>query len=89
VAGVAPQYELLRQAALGNPLPPEARAGLLLFVHRGMWEWARAMSDLGASVPRQQRCETPLDFPTVAEPSAVIHIFAAMAMHAAPSGARP
>lgn len=27
------QYETLRMAALGNALPPEARAGLMLFLH--------------------------------------------------------
>ncbi len=30
-----PQYETLRAAALGNALPPEARAGLMLFLQAG------------------------------------------------------
>ena len=38
------QYETLRTAALGAALPPEARAGLLLFLRRGMWGWARAVA---------------------------------------------
>jgi hypothetical protein len=38
---VRARYEVLRLAALGEPLPPEARSGLMLFLHRGMWAWAR------------------------------------------------
>jgi hypothetical protein len=38
----ASQYESLRSAALGEPLAPESRAGLVLFLRRGMWAWARA-----------------------------------------------
>jgi hypothetical protein len=36
---IATHYETLRAAALGNALPPEARAGLMLFLHAGMWGW--------------------------------------------------
>lgn len=42
------QYELLREATLGEPLPPEARSGLVLFLRRGMWAWARALADMKA-----------------------------------------
>lgn len=38
------EYETLRAAALGKTLPPEARAGLMLFLHAGMWGWARAVT---------------------------------------------
>jgi hypothetical protein len=35
---VVMQYETLRKAALGDALPPDARAGLMLFLQRGMWD---------------------------------------------------
>jgi len=38
------QYETLRAAALGNALPLEARAGVMRFLHAGMWGWARAVT---------------------------------------------
>jgi hypothetical protein len=37
------QYEILRAAALGAVLPPEARSGLIILLHRGMWAWTRAI----------------------------------------------
>src|ERR1700738_870680 len=42
-SNVMTQYETLRSAALGEALPPEARAGLMLFLRRGLWGWARVM----------------------------------------------
>ncbi len=38
----AEQYELLRTAAFGTALPPDARSGLTILLHRGMWAWVRA-----------------------------------------------
>jgi hypothetical protein len=81
-ADILPQYEALRTAALGNALPSEARSGLLLFLRRGMWGWARVVATLGASPPQQPRRETSLSFPSGEESRAVIYIFAALAMHA-------
>jgi len=43
---VVTQYETLRRAALGEALPVEARCGLMLFLHRGMRGWARAMANM-------------------------------------------
>lgn len=37
LSGIVAQYEVLRSAALGHVLPPEARSGLLLFLRCGMW----------------------------------------------------
>ena len=37
------QYEILRAAALGAVLPPEARSGLSILLYRGMWAWARTI----------------------------------------------
>lgn len=42
---VAQDYETLRTAARGEALAFEARNGLALFLRRGMWGWARAISD--------------------------------------------
>jgi hypothetical protein len=42
---VAQDYETLRTAAHGDALALEARNGLALFLRRGMWGWARALSD--------------------------------------------
>ena len=37
------RYEILRAAALGTALPPEARSGLTILLHRGMWAWIRVI----------------------------------------------
>ncbi|MGC8537163.1 MAG: hypothetical protein ACP5QR_16870 [Rhizomicrobium sp.] len=37
------RYEILRAAALGTALPPEARSGLTILLHRGMWAWVRTI----------------------------------------------
>ncbi|MHB2009527.1 MAG: hypothetical protein ACYCOX_15975 [Acidobacteriaceae bacterium] len=87
LSGVVAQYEALRNAALGDALPPEARSGLLLFLRRGLWGWARVMATAGASPPLQPRSGTPLSFPAAEESTTVIHIFAAMAMGAERRGA--
>lgn len=38
------RYEVLRRAATGEPLQPEDRGGLALFLRRGMWSWAKALT---------------------------------------------
>ena len=74
---VVVQYETLRRAALGEALPPEARAGLMLFLRRGLWGWAQAVAT-----------RSPLPPPTGSQPSSgkrpaedntLIQIFAALA----------
>lgn len=81
------QYESLRAAALGNALPPEARAGLMLFLHAGMWGWARAVTAMRAfERPAGSR---PSDWKAPEEHRAVIHLLAAMAIPTAISGATP
>lgn len=72
------QYEMLRAAALGEPLAVEARAGLALFLRRGMWAWARA-----AAVPRHASRPAQLRLPTSTtdnEQRVIVRLFAAMAM---------
>lgn len=79
-SAVVAKYEALRGAALGAALPPGARSGLVLFLRRGMWGWARVMGAT-ASVPEQ-----PIRSPsrsTLSAPhgrAAVVNLFAAIAM---------
>jgi hypothetical protein len=89
LAGVVSQYEALRSAALGYPLPLEARCGLLLLLRRGMWGWARVMAEPCTSFQQEPRQGASLSFAAADETRAVIHIFAAMAMNAEHRGATP
>jgi hypothetical protein len=72
------QYETLRMAMLGEALPPEARSGLMLFLRRGMWGWARALA-VGSvrQEPIAARRSNPAE---PCERGAIIYVFAAMAM---------
>ncbi len=45
------RYEILRTAALGTALPPEARSGLTILLHRGMWAWVRAIVRAPSQLP--------------------------------------
>jgi len=73
------RYEALRIAALGGALPSEARSGLMLFLRRGMWGWGRI---LASASPAQEPIHAPSVTQTAyCERSAVIHVFAAMAMN--------
>jgi len=86
-AGVVAQYETLRGTALGAALPPEARAGLLLFLGRGMWGWVRAVAAM--STFEQPTGSRPSNWKAPEESRTVIHIFAAMAIQADYQGAAP
>ena len=77
-ASLITKYESLRGAALGAALPPEARAGLALFLRRGMWSWTRVLAT--ASVSRQSIWPAASDSTAPHERKAVIQLFAAMAM---------
>lgn len=81
---VVAQYETLRRAALGDALPLEARAGLMLFLGRGMWGWARAVATMSAPPPTGSR---PPNWKAPEEHRTVVHIFAAMAIKANHEGA--
>ena len=78
-AAIAAQYEVLRGAALGEALPLKARSGLTLFLRRGMWGWAKALT-VTVSPPREQICPPSTAWPMHAGHSAVIHVLAAIAM---------
>ncbi len=72
------QYETLRTAALGEPLPVEARSGLTLFLRRGMWAWARVAA---APRPTPQPARSSLPTSTADDKQrTAIRLFAAMAM---------
>jgi hypothetical protein len=77
---VAAKYETLRMAALGQPLPLEARSGLALLLRQGMWGWARA---LGQVVAHERASSCAPRSTTPRQHNAVIQILAAMAMKAA------
>ena len=76
---IAAQYETLRMAALGEPLPPEARSGLCLFLRQGMWGWAQALTV--AAAPEQAGQATCPRSTAPYTNRAVIQIFAAMALN--------
>ena len=75
---VESRYEALRMAGLGEPVSPECRRGLVLFLRRGMWGWARA--------PAAVTAPEPVPRPGFPEPTApdqhrtAVQILAAMAM---------
>lgn len=78
---VTQDYETLRTAAHGEALTFESRNGLALFLRRGMWGWARAISDSSGGLRPMQ----PVRAGTVVEDSdkAVVQLLADMAMSSA------
>lgn len=84
---VVAQYEALRGAALGEALPPEVRAGLLLFLRRGMCGWARAVATTCA--PQRPTCARPLNWTIPEAHRTVVHILAAMVINVNHYGATP
>lgn len=84
-APLVTQYEALRLAGLGEPLPLEARSGLVLFLRRGMWGWARALAGANAPPPRESSSSRVV----AAQPDkAVVQIFAAMVLSVNPGRAQ-
>ena len=77
---VVTQYETLRRAALGEALPPEARAGLMLFLRRGMWGWSQAVTTRSPLPPPAG--SRPLSGKRPAEDKTLIQLFAALASQA-------
>ncbi len=85
-AAITARYETLRMAALGDPLPVEARSGLGLFLRRGMWGWARVLT---AAKGFAQPARSPSS--SSAEPyqhRSVIQLFATMALNTNNRGAQ-
>jgi hypothetical protein len=82
---VVVQYETLRNAALGSVLPPDARAGMMLFLRRGMWGWSRALATRMATEPPTG--SRPANWNPPEECRTIVHIFAAMAIRTSLQGA--
>lgn len=77
------RYEILRAAGLGTALPPEARSGLTILLHRGMWAWVRAILRAPSQCP--SAAVPAVGLPIADETSerrTVIHLLAAMAIAA-------
>ena len=66
-------------AMLGEALPPEARSGLMLFLRRGMWGWARSLP-VGGGVRQEPLPARRSDPVEPGERSSIVYVFAAMAM---------
>jgi len=76
---IAAQYETLRMAALGEPVPPEARSGLGLFLRRGMWGWARSLAAARDAERPTRSSSSSSTGPD--QHRAVIQVFAAMVLN--------
>jgi len=66
---------VLRGAALGEVLPLKARSGLMLFLRRGMWGWAKALT-AAASAPQEQIYPSSAARLAHGGHSAVVHVLA-------------
>jgi hypothetical protein len=77
-SAIADQYEVLRGAALGEVLPLKARSGLMLFLRRGMWGWAQALTAT-ANASREQIYPPSAAWPAHDEHSAIVHVLATIA----------
>lgn len=80
-SSLAAQYEVLRGAALGEALPLNARSGLMLFLRRGMWGWAQALTAT-ANSHRELIYPSSAAWPARSGNSPVVHILATIAMSA-------
>jgi hypothetical protein len=75
------QYETLRSAMLGEPLPPTARRGLVVLLHRGLWGWVRATTlDTTRQEPIPVAVFGRSNSAELSERRAVIQVLATMAM---------
>lgn len=79
-SAITDQYEVLRGAALGEVLPLKARSGLMLFLRRGMWGWAQALTT-AANSPRVQICPSSGAWSAHGEHSAIVRVLATIAMN--------
>lgn len=79
---IVADYETLRAAALGEALPIMARSGLMLFLRRGLWGWAQALTT--AAMPAAKYVDpscSVLPQPEMPETNrTIVHILAAIAM---------
>jgi hypothetical protein len=73
---IAARYERLRLAMLGEALTPDARSGLVAFLHRGMWGWAHALS----VEPARLEPTSPPSSPPASDRRGIVCLLAGMAM---------
>jgi hypothetical protein len=74
---IVARYERLR-SAIGEALPADARSGLIVFLRRGMWSWARMPT---VEAARSQRASSCFSASTnIIERRTIICLFAGMAM---------
>jgi hypothetical protein len=76
------RYEILRAAALGTALPPEARSGLTILLHRGMWAWVRTIVRTPGQCPpafMRSAVDLPIEDET-SDQRTIICLLAAMVM---------
>lgn len=69
----------MRAAALGQALSPEARYGLILFLRRGMWAWAQALTAEDAT-PEPCRSATLIS-PAPQDPLGVVELLVALVLN--------
>lgn len=80
---IVADYETLRAAALGEALPIMARSGLILFLRRGMWGWAQALTT--AARPAAECVGPPPATPSrPGRHGAITHVLASIAMSIQP-----
>ena len=75
---LASEYEVLRAAVLGEALPLMARSGLMLFLRRGMWGWAKVLT-AAANSPQEPINRRPSALSTQGGHGAVVHVLATIA----------
>jgi hypothetical protein len=75
---LASKYEMLRAAALGEALPLMARSGLMLFLRRGMWGWAKVLIAAADSAPEPIE-RRPSASSAQGGRGAVVHVLATIA----------
>jgi hypothetical protein len=75
---LASEYEVLRAAVLGEALPLMARRGLMLFLRRGMWGWAKVLTAAADSTP-EPIDRRPSASSTQGGHGAVVHVLATIA----------
>jgi hypothetical protein len=77
-SAILAQYETLRSAMLGEALPPEARSGLIAFLHQGMWGWACTLA--ARTIRQEPMLARSLTATEPLERRAIIYVLAGMAM---------
>ena len=75
---LASEYEVLRAAVLGEALPLMARSGLMLFLRRGMWGWAKVLTVAADPAP-ELIDRRPSASTTQGSHGAVVHVLATIA----------